>query len=177
MTLLVACYAMFGLSLLAGLMTMAMVYSRLMHGGLPEVQAIPTVWIALGVVGQSITAANLLAAHAGAVLADAATVSALHAFGIVYGLVMGGFGAFVFVLAVALTVHATRRGLSFSLTWWSFTFPVGTCVTGASALAAATGAVVISWLAVALYVLLLGAWATVAANTARGLRSGRLLRP
>lgn len=171
MTLLVACYAMFGLSLLAGLITTTMVYSRLMHGGYPEVQAIPTVWIVLGVAGQSITAANLLAAHAGAVLVDGSTVTALHAFGIVYGLVMGGFGVFVFGLAAALTVHGARRGLSFSLTWWSFTFPIGTCVTGASALAAATGAVVISWLAVALYVLLLGAWATVATNTVRGLRS------
>ncbi|OMC34542.1 C4-dicarboxylate ABC transporter [Mycobacterium sp. GA-1841] len=176
MTLLVACYAMFGLSLLAGLITTTMVYSRLMHGGFSQVQAIPTVWIVLGVVGQSITAANLLGAHAGAVLDDPAAVSALHAFGIVYGLVMAGFGAFVFCLAAALTVHGARRGLRFSLTWWSFTFPVGTCVTGASALGAATGAMVISWLAVALYVLLLGAWATVATNTARGLRSGRLLR-
>ncbi|MCV7067391.1 hypothetical protein H7H51_19905, partial [Mycolicibacterium farcinogenes] len=79
-------------------------------------------------------------------------------------------------LALALTVHGARRGLTFSLTWWSFTFPVGTCVTGASALAAATGAVVISWLAVGLYVLLLAAWATVATNTIGGLRSGRLLR-
>ncbi|PEG58518.1 TDT family transporter [Mycolicibacterium boenickei] len=176
MTLLVGCYAMFGLSLLAGLITTTMVYSRLMHGGFSQVQAIPTVWIVLGVVGQSITAANLLPAHAGSVLTDAGTVSALHAFGIVYGLVMGGFGAFVFCLAAALTVHAARRGLSFSLTWWSFTFPVGTCVTGASALGAATGAVAISLLAVALYVLLLGAWATVATNTVRGVRSGRLLR-
>lgn len=176
MTLLVACYAMFGLSLLAGLITITMVYSRLMHGGFSEVQAIPTVWIALGVVGQSITAANLLAAHAGSVLTDAATVSALHAFGVVYGMVMGGFGAFVFCLAAALTVHGARRGLSFTLTWWSFTFPVGTCVTGASALGAATGVTVISWLAVALYVLLLGAWVTVATNTFRGVLSGRLLR-
>ncbi|OBG84795.1 C4-dicarboxylate ABC transporter [Mycobacterium sp. E802] len=176
MTLLVACYAMFGLSLLAGLITTTMVYSRLMHSGLSQVQAIPTVWIVLGVVGQSITAANLLGAHAGAVLTDAAAVSALHAFGIVYGLVMAGFGAFVFCLAVALTVHGARRGLKFSLTWWSFTFPVGTCVTGASALGAATGAAAISWLAVTLYVLLLGAWATVATNTVRGVRTGQLLR-
>ncbi|MGV0742419.1 TDT family transporter [Mycolicibacterium sp. XJ870] len=176
MTLLVACYAMFGLSLLAGLITMTMVYSRLVHGGIAEVQAIPTVWIALGVVGQSITAANLLPAHAGSVLTDPATLSALHAFGVVYGLVMGGFGAFVFCLAAALTVHGARRGLSFTLTWWSFTFPVGTCVTGASALGVATGALAVSWLAVALYVLLLAAWATVASHTFRGVLSGRLLR-
>ncbi|MGV9797169.1 TDT family transporter [Mycobacterium sp. NPDC003449] len=176
MTLLMACYAMFGLSLLAGLITLTMVYSRMVHGGIGEVAAVPTVWIGLGVIGQSITAANLLAAHAGSVLTDGATVAALHAFGVIYGLVMGGFGAFVFCLALALTWHGIRRGLSFTLTWWSFTFPVGTCVTGAAALAAATGATVLSWLAVALYLLLLGAWATVAGHTVRGVVGGRLLR-
>ncbi|MBU8810160.1 TDT family transporter [Mycolicibacterium goodii] len=174
-TLLMACYAMFGLSLLVGFVTVTMVYSRLMHGGLPEVQAIPTVWIVLGVIGQSITATNLLAAHASSVVTDTSVVSALHAFGIVYGVVMGGFGAFVFCVAAALTVHAARRGLSFTLTWWSFTFPVGTCVTGASALGAATGAVVFSGLAVLLYVALLVAWVTVAMHTVRGVASGRLL--
>jgi tellurite resistance protein TehA-like permease len=175
MTLLMACYAMFGLSLLAGFVTVTMIYSRLVHGGLPEVQAVPTVWIVLGVVGQSITAANVLAAHASSVLADPVLVSALHGFGIVYGLVMGGFGAFVFCVAAALTVHAARRGLSFTLTWWSFTFPVGTCVTGASALAVASGAVVFSGLAVLLYVGLLAAWVVVATHTVRGVLSGRLL--
>ncbi|AKS36643.1 C4-dicarboxylate ABC transporter [Mycolicibacterium goodii] len=174
-TLLMACYAMFGLSLLVGFVTITMVYSRLMHSGLPEVQAIPTVWIVLGVVGQSVTAANLLAAHASSVIVDPALIGALHGFGIVYGLVMGGFGAFVFWVAAALTVHAARRGLSFTLTWWSFTFPVGTCVTAASALSAATGLVLFSGLAMLLYIGLLAAWVTVATHTVRGVASGRLL--
>lgn len=174
-TLLMACYAMFGLSLLVGFVTVTMIYSRLMSDGLPEVQAVPTVWIVLGVIGQSITAANLLAAHASSVITDPSVVAVLHGFGIVYGLVMGGFGAFVFCVAAALTVHAARRGLSFTLTWWSFTFPVGTCVTGASALGAATGAVVFSALAVLLYAGLLAAWGTVATHTVRGVASGRLL--
>lgn len=167
MTLLAACYAMFGLSLIAGLITIALIYSRLLHAGLPETQAVPTVWITLGMIGQSITAANLLAAHAPAVLSDASLLAGLHVFGIVYGLVMGGFGAFMFSLAVALTVHATRRGLRFSLTWWSFTFPVGTCVTGASALSAATHLEALRLLAVLLYIALVAAWATVASHTAR----------
>ena len=37
----------------------------------------------------------------------------------------------------AITVHTARtQGLPFSLTWWSFTFPVGTVVTGTSELSA-----------------------------------------
>ena len=59
------CYAMFGLSLIIGMLTMTLIYGRLVHGGIPPVQAAPTVWITLGMIGQSITAANLLGNDAG----------------------------------------------------------------------------------------------------------------
>jgi C4-dicarboxylate transporter/malic acid transport protein len=178
MTFFLACYAMFGLSLLVGMLTITMVYSRLVHGGLPQTPAIPTVWITLGALGQSITAANLLGAKAAIVFGDQpALASGLHVFGVVYGCVMTGFAAFVFSLAAALTVHGFRRGLEFSLTWWSFTFPVGTCVTGASALGIAANASSIKWLAAALFVALVAAWVIVATNTLRGSWSGHLFRP
>lgn len=179
LTMLAACYAMFGLSLVVGLVTVTSVYSRLLHGGVLTAQAAPTVWITLGVVGQSITAANLLGHDAAVVFTGSqlAVANGLHVFGIAFGLVMGGVGAFVFVLATALTVHAARRGMSFSLTWWSFTFPVGTCVTGATALGAALNAEAIDALAVILFVLLVGAWTVVAVRTVRGTWDGSLLRP
>lgn len=78
------------------------------------------------------------------------------------------------MLAVALTVRAARRGLRFSLAWWSFTFPVGTCVTGASALGAAVGSDAVDALAVALYVLLIGAWFVVATRTMQEAHRGRV---
>jgi tellurite resistance protein TehA-like permease len=160
------------------MITISMVYSRLTHGGLPATPAIPTVWITLGALGQSITAANVLGAKAGMVFADQPdVVSGLRVFGVAYGSVMAGFAAFVFTLATALTVHGFRRGLTFSLTWWSFTFPVGTCVTGASALGVATDASAIKWLAGALFVVLVLAWATVATHTFRGSWSGHLFQP
>jgi tellurite resistance protein TehA-like permease len=61
------------------------------------------------------------------------------------------------------------------LAWWAFTFPVGTCVTGAEGLARHTGLVALDALAIALYALLLAAWATAAARTVRGLVSAELL--
>ena len=179
LALLAACYAMFGLSLVLGMITMSMIWSRLVHGGMPAVQAAPTVWIMLGVIGQSITATNLLGTHAASAFVgkQAVVATGLHVFGIAYGFAMGGFGVFVFALATMLTVHAARRGLRFSLTWWSFTFPVGTCVTGATALGTAAGISVVHALAVALYVVLLGAWVTVAAHTLRGTVSGSVFAP
>ncbi|MGU3432490.1 TDT family transporter [Actinomycetes bacterium M1A6_2h] len=176
LTLLAGCYAMFGLSLLIGMVTMTLVYGRLVHGGAPPVQAAPTVWITLGMIGQSITAANLLGNDA-ALVFTGSVATGLHLFGIVYGLVIGGFGALMFSLATLLTVHAARLGMNFSLTWWSFTFPIGTCVTGATALGAAVGSTAIDGLAVALYAVLVAAWATVASHTLRGSLRGNIFRP
>ena len=68
--------------------------------------------------------------------------------------------------------------MPFALTWWSFTFPVGTCVTGINGLSAHTGLVTIGFLAVAYFAGLLTAWAVVAARTFHGaLVTGALLAP
>jgi tellurite resistance protein TehA-like permease len=179
LALLCACYAMFGLSLIVGMLTMTLIYGRLLHGGLPSVDAAPTVWITLGLIGQSVTAANLLGNDAAMVFTGAQSSIAvgLHVVGIGYGLIMGGFGALMFALATALTVHAARRKLTFSLTWWSFTFPIGTCVTGATALGNALDFGAVRALAVLLYVVLVTAWITVATRTVRGVWRGNLLQP
>jgi len=167
MGLIVVCYGLFGLSLLVGLLTMGMVYSRLIHRGLPSTLVAPTVWIMLGLIGQSVTAAVLLGERSSLVfVGDQASMAAgLRLLGIGYGLVMGGFAAFIFILALSLTVHNVRRGMGFTPAWWSFTFPVGTCVTGSSALGFATGSVLLQGVSIFLYVLLLAAWGTVAARS------------
>ena len=61
--------------------------------------------------------------------------TAFAAFGVVYGVPVWGFAALWAGLATALTLRTGRHQLPFGLTWWSFTFPVGTCVTGTSGLA------------------------------------------
>ena len=71
-------------------------------------------------------------------------------------------------------MRAARDRLPFSLTWWSFTFPLGTCVTASSDLAVHTGADAFRWAALALYVALVAAWAGVSVRTVRGAWRGRL---
>ncbi|WP_072804881.1 TDT family transporter [Rhodococcoides yunnanense] len=161
---LIACYGLFALGVILGSVVMTRICRHLAGGGTPPLQAVPTVWITLGLVGQSITAANVLAADA--------RVAWLHDVGIAYGVCAGLFGVVMFTAAASLTIRAARSGLQFSLTWWSFTFPIGTCVTASAALGTAVGigaaADALHVVAVGLFLLLLTAWSIVAAKTVRG---------
>ena len=174
-TLLLGCYAMFGLTLVASLITITLIWNRLVQHHVGAAAAVPTLWIVLGPLGQSITASHNLGEQAAGVL-PAPYGSAFHAMGLVYGVPVWGFALLWASLALAVTVRTVRAGLPFSLTWWSFTFPVGTLVTGTSGLAAATGLHLFSVPAVVLYAALVLAWVVVAVRTARGTYRGRLLR-
>jgi C4-dicarboxylate transporter/malic acid transport protein len=170
--MLLACYAMFGLSLFASLVVITLLWGRLTQHGPGPARTIPTLWIVLGPLGQSITAANLLGAQAHRDL-PAPYAGALQAMGVLYGVPVLGFA--LLWLAIAVTIKTARGGLPFSLTWWSFTFPVGTTVTGVSELALHTGSRALTGLSVAMFALLLSAWVTPLVNTARGTATGRLL--
>jgi tellurite resistance protein TehA-like permease len=137
---------------------------------------VPALWIVLGPLGQSVTATGNLGTQA-TTLMHAPYAAGTAVFALLYGVPTWGFAMLWLALAAAITARAIRRGMPFGLTWWSFTFPVGTVVTGTIALAARTGADAFRWAAVPLYVLLLAAWLIVAARTARGTATGRLLQP
>ncbi|MEV0221468.1 TDT family transporter [Streptomyces sp. NPDC050704] len=174
-TLLLACFAMFGLSLLATLVMLPLIFARLVTGGAPLPLALtPTLFLVLGPLGQSTTAVDRFAVAAPGVL-PAPYDQGFGVLAVLYGVPVMGFAMLWLALAGAMVLRARRRGMRFAMTWWAFTFPVGTCVTGAEGLARHTGLVVYDGLAVALYALLLAAWAVAAVHTARGLLSGRLL--
>ncbi len=165
-TMLLFCYACFGMSLMASIIITTLIWSRLAHFGSSGSARVPTLWIVLGPVGQSITAAGAL----GTAALDAVPPplsTAFDAFAVVFGVPMFGFMMLWMPMAAALTIRAHRRNMGFALTWWSFTFPVGTCVTGASQLAKHTDLTVFIVTAVALYAGLLLAWITVGVRTFR----------
>ncbi|WP_409467207.1 TDT family transporter [Streptomyces sp. HC307] len=173
LTLLLACYAMFGISLFSSIVIITQVWSRLVHHKLGPAAMVPTLWIVLGPLGQSVTAANALGSVAHLALPEPYAAGA-QVFGVVYGLPTWGFAMMWLALAAGLTVRTARHRLPFALTWWSFTFPVGTCVTGTCALALCLHSDAFDGAAVVLYVLLLAAWATVAVRTLRGSFLGTL---
>ncbi|MBG0856613.1 TDT family transporter [Streptomyces spinoverrucosus] len=165
-TLLLACVALFGLSLVATLLLLPVLFARLLTAGPLPLALTPTLFLVLGPLGQSTTAVGNVA--------DAAPYGE-SLLVVVYGVPVMGFALLWFTLATALVLRARRQGMGFAMTWWAFTFPVGTCVTGAEALGRHTGLVAFDWLAIGLYGVLVAAWAVVAVRTARGLLSGELL--
>lgn len=172
--LLLACYAMFGISLLAVLMLLPLVFGRLIVSGPLPLALTPALFLVLGPLGQSTTAVNQLADVAPGAI-DAPYAGALAAFAVVYGVPVMGFALLWLALAAAMLVRAARGGMGFAMTWWALTFPVGTCVTGAAGLARHTGLDAFAWLATALFLGLVTAWLLAAAHTLRGLFTGRLL--
>ncbi len=165
--MLLGCYAMFGVSLLTSLVIIAMIWNRLALHSIGAAAAVPTLWIVLGPLGQSITAANLLGGNAHLAV-GAPLAGAMESFGVLYGVPALGFALLWAAIATAITIRTARRGLPFSLTWWSFTFPIGTCVTGLTGLAVHTGLAAFGAMAVAGYAVLVAAWLVVAARTLHG---------
>lgn len=166
--LLAACWAQFALSVVAVAATALLLRRRFAAHGHGPVHMVPTLFIALGPLGQSVTAVCLLAAvapeAAPAPLADSMSVLAI----------VWGIPVFLLAMAwLAVAATATARaafgpgGLPFAPTWWSFIFPLGTCVTGGSELSLRVGAAPLAWVAGGLFALLLAAWVVVFAATAR----------
>ncbi len=163
-TMLALCVALFGASLLAVLVLLPGIWSRLVHEGPLPLLLVPTLFLVLGPLGQSVTAVTQFATAA----------PALRGFALVYGVAVLGFALLWLGVAGTVSVRALRGGMPFAMTWWAYTFPVGTCVTGAAGLWRLTGLDLFAALALALFALLLTAWTVVGARTARGLANGAL---
>jgi C4-dicarboxylate transporter/malic acid transport protein len=174
--LLVLCYAFFGMSLMVSFFVITLIWSRLAHFGSSGSARVPTLWIVLGPVGQSVTAAGALGMAASLAIAEP-YATGMKAFSVLFGVPMWGFIWLWLPLAFLLTLRARRKNMGFALTWWSFTFPVGTCVTGTCWLARHTGLPIFQWCAMLLFGLLLLAWLAVLVNTAKGSWQGKLLTP
>jgi C4-dicarboxylate transporter/malic acid transport protein len=175
-TMLYGCYAMFGLSLVASIIIITMIWSRLVLYGTSGTARVPTLWIVLGPLGQSITAAGLLGTNA-ALAVEPRLADGMGVFAILFGVPVWGFAVLWIALATALTVRTLRRGMPFALTWWSLTFPVGTFVTGTTQLAVHTQLPAFRVAAAAAYVGLLSTWLLVAVRTGRGSLTGILFQP
>ncbi|MER8099466.1 TDT family transporter [Kitasatospora sp. NPDC094016] len=171
--MLYACWALFGIGLLATLVLLPVVFTGLFHSKLPSLVLTPSLFLVLGPLGQSVTAVHQLADAARPVLP--ALAPAMLPLAELYGVAVLGVAMLWLAVALTANLRARRAGMPFAMTWWAYTFPIGTCVTGASALARHTGFGGFTAIATGLYLLLATAWVLAAGGTAAGLARGRLL--
>lgn len=129
--------------------------------------AAPTMWIPLGIVGQSMACAQLLSAASGPEWP-----------GIAYGFVMCVVAVPVGLLAVVVHYQAALRGISYSPTWWASTFPVSTLSLGTWWLSVTTGLEWLNGVSLFLLVILLfhAGVATLGGTIALMRKMGRRLR-
>jgi tellurite resistance protein TehA-like permease len=160
------CFALFVAAGVASAPLLAVVVGRTLRGRLGPATTVPTLFIVLGPLGQSVTAAHALGEQAGGRWRTVA---------LAYGVPVLAAALVWLVVATAVTARTARAGLPFALTWWSFTFPLGTAVTGTSAVATATGSLLLAHVAGVLLATLIVAWVVVATRTAHGLATGTLL--
>jgi tellurite resistance protein TehA-like permease len=159
-------YGLFALGLVGSAVVIALVVARLARHGVGPARTVPALWIVLGPLGQSVTAASLLG--------DAAGGRRETAFALWYGVGAWTCAMAWLALVAVLTARTARRGLPFSTAWWGFVFPVGTVVTGTSRLAERTDSATLTAGAIALFIMLVAFWALTAARAVAAAASPAL---
>lgn len=160
-----ACFGFFGVSLLASVVIVQLLLTKLIKAGIGKPAMVPTLWIVLGPIGQSVTAITLLSGYAPLVPSMQGHTQTMTMLAEIFGVIMLSVALLWGGIISLITVRTIISGLPFTLTWWSFTFPVGTCVTGFSALATHFQLPGTTFLAVSIYLFLITAWVIVASRT------------
>lgn len=171
--LVIASYAFFGMGFLLFLVTLGLVYDRLVLHPLAPAPLAPTVWIGLGPIGISALVPLTLAKAGAGLWPDLAP--AVNLVTRLASTAVWGFGLWWLALAVVLLVRYLRTGgVPFHLGWWAFVFPLGAYTAGTITLARAWQSSALEALAAVLYVGLIVAWVAVGVRTLAGIRSGRI---
>ena len=147
----------FFLGLVLGVEVFAVAYRHHWRTAAPALTAATSVWIPLGIVGQSTAAAQVIAAQ-GRTLGTPAAADAVQQVADVYGFVMLGVGVPLIGWAVRHTVRGFVGRMPFSPGWWSLTFPIGTLALGAHLLGAGSGLTFFTVAGTICCLVLIGTW-------------------
>lgn len=161
-------YGLLGTGTALAAVLIVVFYARLLWHKVPEDALVMTMWLVVGPLGQSVAGMIALGTAARAVWPQLGVL--LFGAGVAYGMLTWGFGVFWLGLALAVTLRASRKGISFTLGWWALTFPVGTLISGSDQLYGATGATLFALGAAGLLALLTVTWSVVASGSLRHAR-------
>ena len=177
LAILITGYVLWGISVLPAFAILTILMLRLALHQLPEKEVAISSWLCLGPIGTGALALLLLGQQAPRILnavglEELATI--VPALGVIGGLVLLGFGLWWFGIAVLTTVRHARTGIPFNLGWWGLTFPFGVFILAIFNLAHQLQFNFLTYIAVALSIVLLALWALVMKKTVVGAYSGQL---
>ncbi|WP_082553129.1 TDT family transporter [Phycicoccus sp. Root101] len=161
MALLVAVVACFFLALFLGTLVFATAYHHHFRRAALPIAASASAWIPLGMVGQSMAAAQVIASRSSPLLTLSAA-DAARRLADAYGYVMLAVALPVVAHAVTMTVRGFRARMPFSPGWWALTFPIGTLALGTRLLGSSTSHPFVTAVGVAATAALCGTWALCA---------------
>jgi len=168
--LLAASAACFPVALVLGLVVFAVGYHHHWRVAPLPLAATPSAWIPLGIVGQSVAAAQALATAAAPWLAPGAA-SEVRTLAVGYGVVVLAGGVPLVAWAALVTVRGFARRMPFGPGWWALTFPVGTVALGLHHLGGTSGHASFVVAGGVVLVVLCGTWTLCAGATARAVAS------
>ncbi|QUY36603.1 TDT family transporter [Acinetobacter junii] len=177
LAILITGYVLWGISVLPAFAILTILMLRLALHQLPEKEVAISSWLCLGPIGTGALALLLLGQQAPRILnavglEELATI--VPALGVIGGLILLGFGLWWFGIAVLTTVRHARTGIPFNLGWWGLTFPFGVFILAIFNLAHQLQFNFLTYIAVALSIVLLVLWALVMKKTVVGAYSGQL---
>lgn len=168
-SLIVAIVGCFVLSLAVGGVVFALAYHHHWRRSPLPIAASASAWIPLGVVGQSMAAAQVVAAQSVPLLAPDARAGA-QALADAYGYLMLAVSVPVIAWAVRMTARGFLARMPFSPGWWALTFPIGTLALGTRLLGDATANPAISDVGLVAIGTLCGTWLLCATATVSAAR-------
>ena len=158
---------------------LGILFMRLALHNIPPREVAVSGWLTLGPLGTGALAMVLFGADVPQVLAGtalAALGTAVHGVALFGALLLWGYGAWWWVMAIIMTLHHARTSLPFNMGWWAFTFPLGVYTAATFALGHELYAPVFGTLAAVFVVLLAAFWLIVFARTVHGAWRGYLFR-
>lgn len=144
---------------------------------LPHESMAASSWLALGPIGTGALGMLIFGTDAPAIFANSGFVQigiVAAGIGTIAGLALWGFGLWWLLLAILITIRYFRRGNSFNLGWWGYTFPLGVFAIATLKLGAVLQLSFFAIVGAGLVTTLILMWCVVASKTLHGGWKGQL---
>ena len=177
LAVIVTSFVLWGVSVPLALSILAILVLRMALHNLPPREMAASSWLSLGPLGTGALGLLVLGQAGGPILAAGGFAGApeiLRITGLIGALILWGYGAWWFLLSLAVTVRYLRAGVPFNLGWWGYIFPLGVYALATLRIGEVTELSGFAWLGAGLVGLLTLLWLVVSVRTLRGAYRGEL---